>query len=102
MLAVVWGVELFHLYVYFAQFSVITDHKPIIGIFQNHKQTSPRIERWKLRLIPYDCQLLYCLGRDAGNPADFMSRHPSSTAPEEPNLAEVYVNFVSINAVQRQ
>jgi len=28
-----------------------------------------------------------------------MSRHPSSTAPEEPNLAEVYVNYVSINAV---
>ena len=100
MLAVVWGVELFHLYVYFAQFSVITDHKPIWH--QNHKQTSPRIERWKLRLIPYDCQLLYRLGRDAGNPPDFMSRHPSSTAPEEPNLAEVNVNFVSINAVQRQ
>jgi len=46
VLAVVWGVDHFHLYVYGAQFSVITDHKPLIGIFKNHKQTSLRIERW--------------------------------------------------------
>ena len=31
MLAVVWGVEHFHLYVYGAQFSVITDHEPLLG-----------------------------------------------------------------------
>ena len=101
MLAVVWGVEHFHLYVYGAQFSVITDHKPLIGIFKNQKQTSLRIDQWKLRLMPYDCQLIYRPGRDAENPADFMSRHPSSIAPEEPNLAEVYVNYVSINAVPK-
>ena len=41
MLAVVWGVEHFHLYVYGAQSSVIMDHKPLIGIFKNHKQTTP-------------------------------------------------------------
>ena len=40
MLAVVWDVEHFHPYVYGAQFSVVTDHKPLIGIFKNHKQTS--------------------------------------------------------------
>jgi len=89
----------FHLCVYGAQLSVITDHKPLIGIFKNHKQTSLRIERWKVRLMPYDSQLIYRPGRDAENPADFMSRHPSSTAPEEPNLAKVYVSYVSINAV---
>ena len=49
--------------------------------------------------MPYDSQLIYRPGRDAENPADFMSRHPSSTAPEEPNLAKVYVSYVSINAV---
>ena len=51
MLAVVWGVEHFHLYVYGAQFSVITDHEPFIGILKNHKNTFPRIERWKRRLM---------------------------------------------------
>ena len=101
MLAVVWGVEHFHLYVYGAQFSVITDHKPLIGIFKNHKQISPRMERWKLRLMPYDCQLIYRPGRDAENPADYMSRHPCPTAREEQNLAEDYVNYVCTNAVPK-
>lgn len=101
MLAVVWGVEHFHLYVYGAQFSVVTDHKPLIGIFKNHKQTSPRMDRWKLRLMPYDCQLIYRPGRDAENPADYMSRHPCPTAPEEQNLAEDYANYVCSNAVPR-
>ena len=104
MLAVVWGVEHFHLYVYSAQFSVITDHKPLIGIFKNHKQTSPRIEKWKLRLMPFDCQLhvIYRPGKDAENPAVSMSRHPSSTASEEQSVAEDYVNYVCTNAVREE
>jgi len=59
MVAVVWGVKHFHLYVYGAQCSVITDHKSLTGIFKNHRQTSLQIERLKLRLMPYDCQLIY-------------------------------------------
>ena len=101
MLAVVWGVDHFHLYVYGAQFSVVTDHKPLIGIFKNHKQTSARIERWKLRLMPYDCKLIYRPRRAAENPADFMSRDPSSSQLDEQNLAEDYVNFVCTNAVPK-
>lgn len=57
MLAVVWAAEHFHLYVYGAQFTIITDQKPLIGIFS--KQASAGIERWKLRLMPYDCNLIY-------------------------------------------
>ena len=52
MLAVVWTAEHFHLYVYRAQFSIITDHKPLIGIFSNHKQASTRIERWNFASCP--------------------------------------------------
>ncbi|PFX24758.1 Retrovirus-related Pol polyprotein from transposon 17.6 [Stylophora pistillata] len=84
-----------------AQFSVITGHKPLIDIFKNHKQTSPRMERWKLQLMPYDCQLIYQPGRDAENPADYMSRHLCPIAPEEQNLAEDYANYVCSNAVPR-
>ena len=52
--------------------------------------------------MPYNCQLIYQPGRDSENPANFLSRHPSFTSPEEPHLVEVYVNYVSINAVQKQ
>lgn len=86
MRAVVWGEEHFHFYVYGAPFSVITDHKPLIGIFSNHRQASARIESWKLRLMPYDCKLVYRPVRDAANPSDFMSRHPSSK-PAKQNVA---------------
>jgi len=51
--------------------------------------------------MPYDCQLIYRPGRDAENPADIMSQHHSSTAPEEQNLAEDYVNYVCTNAVPK-
>ena len=47
-----------------------------------------------------DC-LIYRPGRDAENPADFMSRHPNSTAPEEQNLAEDYVNYVCTTTVPK-
>ena len=77
MLAVVWAAEHFDLYVYGSQFSIITDHKPLVGIFSNYKQASARIERWKLQLMPYNCKLIYRPGKDAENPADFMCRHPS-------------------------
>jgi hypothetical protein len=33
MLAVVWATEHYHLYLYGAKFAVITDHKPLLGIF---------------------------------------------------------------------
>ena len=64
MLAVVWAVEHFHLYLYGAQFTIITDHQPLIGIFRSHKATSARIDRWKLRLMPYNYHLVYKPGKD--------------------------------------
>ena len=102
MLAVVWAAEHFHLYVYGAQFSIITDHKPLIGIFSNCKQASARFERWKLRLMPYDCKLIYRPGKDAENPADFLSRHSCLLDSELQNLAEEYVNYVCTTAVPKE
>ncbi len=34
-LAVQWGVEHFHLYLYGKDFTVVSDHKPLISIFSN-------------------------------------------------------------------
>ena len=101
MLAVVWAAERFHLYLYGAQFSIITDHKPLIGIFSNRKQAPARFERWKLRLMPYDCKLIYRPGKDAENPADFLSRHPCPSDSELQNLAEDHVNYVCTTAVPK-
>lgn len=51
-LAVIWSCEHFHLYLYVAEFNMIT---PLEIIFNNPKSKPPppRIERWVLRLQPY-------------------------------------------------
>ena len=102
MLAVIWAIEHYHLYLYGAKFTVITDHKPLLGIFKSQKPTSARIDRWKLRLMPYDCEILYKPGKDAENPADFISRHPNNlyTPPAE-NATEAYVNYLCNNLIPK-
>ncbi|CAB4014235.1 Hypothetical predicted protein, partial [Paramuricea clavata] len=99
MLAVVWGVEHFHLYVYGSHFQIMTDHNPLFGIFKTQKPATPRMDRWKLRLVPYNCKLQYRSGKD--NPADFMSRLPKPVnfKNKTENLAELYANYVCSNAI---
>ena len=46
-LAVVWGIEHFHLYLYGKEFTLITDHKPLEVIYGNKlAKVSAHIERW--------------------------------------------------------
>eukprot|EP00794_Sanderia_malayensis_P006446 gene6446-biopygen4771 len=100
-LALVWGVERLHLFLYGAKnFDIITDNKALEVIFNNPASKPPaRIERWQLRLQNYDFTVKYRKG--AENPADYMSRHPATFRPEQDTIAEEYVNFLSLNAVPK-
>ena len=51
--------------------------------------------------MPYDCKLIYRPGKDAENPADFLSRHPRPSDSELQNLAEDHVNYVCTTAVPK-
>lgn len=74
-LAIVWSCKHFHLYIYGKEFTMVTDHKPLELIWNNPRSKPPaRIERWGLRLQPYNLKIEYRKGTD--NPADYMSRHP--------------------------
>ena len=56
---------------------------------------SARIERWALRLQPYQVTVIYKKGEN--NPADYMSRHPSKqtmTTIRQAKVAEEYVNYI--------
>ena len=99
MLAVVWAVEHFYIYMYGAQFTIVADHQLLLGIFRSHKATSVRIDRWMLRLMLYNYHLVYKPGKDEKNPADFLSRHPSFSEPQPASVAEEYVNYVFTSAV---
>jgi len=99
MLAVVWAAEHFHLYTYGESFTILTDHKPLLGVFKSRKYTSARIERWRIRLTPYRYELVYRPGKDENNPADYVSRHPVGKATQ--NIGEDYINYVCSNAVPK-
>ena len=97
-LAVVWGIEHFHLYLYGATFTLHTDHKALDVIFGNPISTPPaRIERWFLRLQQYKFRVVYKSG--STNPADYLSRHPIDSRPKHTNTADKYVHFVTHTAV---
>ena len=100
-LGIVWGIEHFHLYIYGSHFTLITDHKPLEIIYGNvNSKPSARIERWVLRLQPYSFSVVYKPGKD--NPADFLSRHPSSESiSRQAVMADEYVSLVALSAVPK-
>ena len=102
-LAIIWSCEHFHLYLYGGRFSVFTDHQPLVAIFSNPaSKPSAHLERWSLRLQPYDVTIRYQSG--AENPADYLSRHPC--AEVKPNnrqakVAEEFVNYIAETSTPR-
>jgi hypothetical protein len=85
-LAIVFGVKKYHQYLYGRHFTVLTDHKPLLGLLGENKSVpimaSPRVQRWSLPLGGYDYQLQYRAGTSHSN-ADSLSRLP---------LADTYEN----------
>ena len=78
-LVLVFAVKNFHEYLYGHQFSLVTDHKPLLGLFAEHKglssRSASRILRWALLLAAYNYKLEYRPGSQHGN-TDAPSRLP--------------------------
>ncbi|XP_047484153.1 uncharacterized protein K02A2.6-like [Penaeus chinensis] len=65
LLAVVFGCERFHTYVYGKAFLVESDHKPLEMIqLKNLTATPPRLQRMLMRLQHYDVTIRYKPGKD--------------------------------------
>ncbi|XP_061594943.1 uncharacterized protein K02A2.6-like [Cololabis saira] len=78
-LAVMFGIQRFHKYLYGRKFVICTDHKPLLSLFNEMKavpnMASPRIQRWAVTLRAYEYEIIYKPGKHHGN-ADAMSRLP--------------------------
>uniref|UniRef100_A0A3B1JAI7 Gypsy retrotransposon integrase-like protein 1 n=1 Tax=Astyanax mexicanus TaxID=7994 RepID=A0A3B1JAI7_ASTMX len=78
-LAVMFGVQRFHKYLYGRKFTICTDHKPLLSLFNEMKavpqMVSPRVQRWSVALRAYEYVIIYKPGKDHGN-ADALSRLP--------------------------
>lgn len=74
LLAVVYGCEKFHSYLYGRSFVVRTDHRPLEQVHKkNLMQARPWLQRMLLHQQPYDCIIKYLLGREMVT-ADAFSR----------------------------
>jgi len=70
-------------------------------IYGNPKsKPSARIERWVLRLQPYQFTVQYKPGVE--NPADFLSRHPTTdSVSQQEQMAEQYISLITSSAVPK-
>ncbi|XP_049272416.1 uncharacterized protein K02A2.6-like [Rhipicephalus sanguineus] len=86
-LAVVYGATHFHQYIAGRHVTVLTDHRPLLGILGPQKQIpqtlSPRMIRWCIKMSAYDYDLVYRPGNKHQN-ADALSRLPLSETIEDP------------------
>ncbi|XP_036335034.1 uncharacterized protein K02A2.6-like [Rhagoletis pomonella] len=77
--ALIAGVKKFHDYLYGRKFTLVTDHWPLLGIFNTTKPVpnviSSQMLRRRIFLNAYDFEIAYRSGNKLGN-ADFLSRLP--------------------------
>lgn len=85
-LAIVFGVQKFHYYLYGRPFTIQSDHKPLSFLFNQKKGipvlSSARVQRWALTLSAYRYNIRYRPGKEISN-ADGLSRLP---LPTEENI----------------
>ena len=73
-LAIVFGCQKFHQFIYGKETEVETDHKPLVSIFKKPLgKTSPRIQRLLLKLQPYQLNVTHTPGKEM-YVADTLSR----------------------------
>ena len=79
----IWS-EKFHQYLYGRKFTINADHKPLIGLFNEHKpipqMASGRVQRWALTLAAYEHSIVHKVGTANAN-ADAFSRLPLPDTP---------------------
>lgn len=84
-LALVAGVKHFHTYIYSRPFTLVTDHKPLLGLFVADCPAPQflRFTRWSVFLTTYDYTLMYVPGKNFAH-ADTLSRCPEPTLLSDP------------------
>ena len=101
-LACVFGVKRFHSYLYGHKFELITDHKPLLSLFNEKRSISPqasgRIQRWALLLSMYEYTMAFKPTQAHGN-ADALSRLPLPQTPRDtPQPAETVLMMEHLNS----
>ena len=97
-LGIQWAVEKSRLYLLSAQFLVLTDHKPLIGILNGRDLDSiqnTRLQRITTKLLGYHFKVQWIPGKKQVI-ADALSRYPVFQ-PEEVDQADVLVQVLKVH-----
>ena len=98
-LAMIWGMEKFHYFLYGKQFTLETDQKPLVSIYKKYMvEISPRIQRLIVRSFPYQpFDVHYRRGKEIPL-ADALSRvSPTPVEEDGIQLPVVAVNLITSN-----
>ena len=93
LLAVVWGLEHFRLYIYGKPIELLTDHQalePLIKRNRSNKTYSARLTRWLDRLALFDINIKHIAGNNL-TLTDYLSRNPVAKPIPIENYDEEYV-----------
>ena len=90
-LAVAWAIKKCHLFLDgLGNFTVITDHNPLIPILNSHRLDeieNPRLQRLRTRIMGYNFTA-QCLKGASNGATDALSRHPHQQPADGDDLAE--------------
>ena len=103
LLAVVYGCEKFHSYLYGRSFVIKTDHRPLEQIHKkNLTQAPPRLKKkMLLRLQPYNCDIKYIPGKEMVT-ADALSRLSPLDEFEVPDMKVKVHHLIRITPAKMQ
>ena len=88
-LAIRWGCERCYTYLIGSRFTVVTDHQPLLSLFNNPNSRPPiRLERWLMYLQQFDFKVEYCKGIE--NAADYLFRHSVAIDESYEHINRVY------------
>lgn len=90
LLAVVYSVEKFRVYLLGVQFEIVTNHKNLTFL-QSARFLSARITRWILLLQQYSFSVSHCRGVD-NVVADFFSRYPDGKFRDNDDVKRIVIS----------
>ena len=93
LLAIVWGLEHFRLYIYGKPIELLTDHQalePLIKRNRSNKTYIARMTRWLDRLAHFDINIKHIAGKHLAL-TDYLSKNPKSSPEPIENYDEEYV-----------
>ena len=97
-LGTIWGMEMFHYFLYGKEFTLETDQKPLVSIYKKHMvDISPRVQRLIVRSFPYlPFKVVYRKGTDIPV-ADALS-HVTPMDPED----NIQLPIIAVNMITTQ